>query len=327
MDNSKVLYYPYINVPKKEWIYKSVLYWDEVGVIIPPKYGEQLDLTDQFTRNLLTNELITEVDPNAYYDKLENSFTEFFLRILSKKKYINLRRKAFKHGVFSRIHVNKFEKKLMDELVKMKLAKREEWSSWYFVEEYTANLLLTYLANIIGKLDNYSLATDELINFKINVYKEAINEKLINIREKVLEDILPFPHDVDLRKLKNFKEQNYDKLIDFRIKIETLILDLADTKNQELYDKKYKLKIDEIHKEKDELVIKMNESRLGEILLSTIGGATTAALILINDPESLLALGPLWTSVYAAVNEYDKSKVGNSKLSYLALVNKNLKKK
>lgn len=31
----KVIYYPYINVPQNAWFTTVLLYWDEVGSIIP----------------------------------------------------------------------------------------------------------------------------------------------------------------------------------------------------------------------------------------------------------------------------------------------------
>jgi hypothetical protein len=34
----KVLYFPYIRVPDSEWFTQVLLYWDEVGSIVPYEY-------------------------------------------------------------------------------------------------------------------------------------------------------------------------------------------------------------------------------------------------------------------------------------------------
>lgn len=33
--SNKILYFPYINVPDTAWFSRMLLYWDEVGAIIP----------------------------------------------------------------------------------------------------------------------------------------------------------------------------------------------------------------------------------------------------------------------------------------------------
>ena len=37
LNNEKILYFPYTNIPNEPWMYQSILYWDTVGIIVP--YG------------------------------------------------------------------------------------------------------------------------------------------------------------------------------------------------------------------------------------------------------------------------------------------------
>lgn len=322
MMKNKILYYPYVNIPKDQWIYKSVLYWDEVGAIIPPKYGEEGNITNPFTQKLIDYNLLNQVFPDEYIQQ-KREFSDFFLHLIEQPKFnIDLRRKTFELGGTSRIHINKFYHPFMEELVTRKLARREKWSSWYYVEAYTAGLLMTYLANVIGKLGDYSLSTDELKNFKTNIHKDIIDEKVLSIRENIINDILPFPMDANFKKLRDFKDNNYESLNKFRITIERLILDLAVIEDKELYNRRYNLEIGEINAERERLAKKMDESKIGKVLYSSMGGLITAALAFYVTQDPKLALGPLWVGVSSAVNEYDKANTENHDLAYLALVNK-----
>jgi hypothetical protein len=322
---NKILYYPYINIPKEQWIYKSVLYWDEVGAIIPPTYGEEENLTNHFTKELIENGLLTQVFPEEYIQQ-KKDFSDFFLNLIEQPQFnIDLKRKAFELGSVSRIHINKFYHPFMDELINRKIATRENWSSWYHVEAHTSNLLMTYLANVISKIGDYSLSTDELKNFKINIHKNINDEKILSIRENVINDVLPFPINADLGKLRKFKESNFEDLQKFRLSIERLILELAVIEDKEIYEKKYNLEIDAINHEKERLLALMDESKIGKMAYSSMGGLITAGLAFYVTNDPTLALGPLWVGVSAAVNEYEKSEVQNHELAYLALINKKFK--
>lgn len=323
----KILYYPYINIPKNQWVYKSILYWDEVGAIIPPKYGEENDLLNPFTKKLLKNGLLKQVFPKEYI-KQKKEFSDFFLHLIENPKFnIDDRREAFKIGAVSKIHIQKFYHPFMNELVKRKLAKREEWSSWYYVESYTAGLLMTYLANVISKIGDYCLSTDELKNFKTNIHKNIVDEKILLIRENVIKNILPFAAEADLGKLRKFKDNNYESLKQFRVRIERLILDLAVIENKELYEKRYNLEIEAIDDEKKRLLNLMKESKIGRILYSSMGGLVTAVSAFYVTEIPMLSLGPLLSGVAAAVDEYDKSNTYDHDLAYLALINKKFKRK
>jgi len=38
---SKVLYFPYISLPKSNWMIRTLLYWDEIGSIVPINYSRE----------------------------------------------------------------------------------------------------------------------------------------------------------------------------------------------------------------------------------------------------------------------------------------------
>ena len=58
---NKVLYFPYINVPNSIWFTRMLLYWDEVGAIVPYEYIDNPEKLDSHTKSLVEAELVRAV--------------------------------------------------------------------------------------------------------------------------------------------------------------------------------------------------------------------------------------------------------------------------
>ncbi|PIC56570.1 hypothetical protein CSV80_12470 [Sporosarcina sp. P12(2017)] len=68
MDN--LLYFPNITVPKTDWIYKSLLYWDGVETITPESYLREPNLFEgRHMLDFLEAELVVPVMPMNYIYK------------------------------------------------------------------------------------------------------------------------------------------------------------------------------------------------------------------------------------------------------------------
>lgn len=325
--NNKVLYYPEINIPQDQWLYKSILYWDEVAAIIPRAYGEEQILT-KFSRDLLKNNLLVPIRPFSNYDD-RIDFVNFFISLLHNTKLLNLdeKREDFKNKKVCKIHFNKFHYSLYQSLIDLKLARYNWPSHWLIVERETGKLLMTYLANVLAKSKGYVISTDNRNILKTNLQKFIFDERILTIRESILKDILPFPLNVSVRKIAKFKEKYYDDLKSFRFSIEKLVLELALIEDKKKYKKYYKINIESIEHNRDVIVQRMNESKLGNILFSSMGGLVTASLAVYLTKIPELGIGPLWGGINSALNEYEKDLTGHHELSYLALVNKRLIKK
>ena len=63
---NKVLYFPYIDVPRSAWLIRMLLYWDTVGVIMPYQFVEEPEELTEFTRDLLKAGLLAQVIPGWY---------------------------------------------------------------------------------------------------------------------------------------------------------------------------------------------------------------------------------------------------------------------
>ena len=121
--NNKVLYFPYISVPNSTWFTRMLLYWDEVGAIVPCEYIENPDKLGVHTKNLVEAGLVRQVIPAAYTDNIP-AFRESFLHYLESygNDKLNQRRNSFQRGHVAHIHIEKMDD-LKQSFVTMGLAK------------------------------------------------------------------------------------------------------------------------------------------------------------------------------------------------------------
>lgn len=78
---SNLLYYPHINLPNSAWTIRAILYYENIGSIIPEQYFYEPEHFEPFMREALRNELIEFINP---IDALDNPghVSDVFLTIL-----------------------------------------------------------------------------------------------------------------------------------------------------------------------------------------------------------------------------------------------------
>lgn len=59
----KVLYFPYIRVPGNEWFTRVLLYWDEIGSIVPSEYIYRTEVLGNYMIELLQSGLARQAFP------------------------------------------------------------------------------------------------------------------------------------------------------------------------------------------------------------------------------------------------------------------------
>lgn len=244
---NKVLYFPYINVPNSAWFTRMLLYWDEVGAIVPHDFIENPEKLGEHTRSLVQECLVKQVIP---HDHLYNipSFRDSFLKYIDslENNIIERRRTSFKKGYSSDIHIEKMDG-LEYELRDMGLA-QEYHHPWWFIEVDTGREFMAYLAATLGKLPNLQLdpISDDIEHLQHFLYssrdEKSAHKKISNLRLEILEDIFPSPKEpLKAIEISNFKEKHSGKLKAFRIRVEKEIIDIADIKNEELRKRRLEL--------------------------------------------------------------------------------------
>lgn len=99
------MYFPYCNIPETSWTIKSLLYWDNVGIIVPLSFIENPSRHNKFTIDLLQTDLIESVFSYDYTHKVKN-FDKGFIDLINEPKFpLKKRQKDFANGYFSEIYI------------------------------------------------------------------------------------------------------------------------------------------------------------------------------------------------------------------------------
>ncbi len=331
-----LLYYPYINMPKTNWTVRSLLYYDQIGSIVPMDYFYNPDRYDPFMRELVERELVLPINPMEQFDSPWQVCKPFVDYMNSKDFNLKRRKKSFEqkdgHKIFeskfqgSRIHTNKFDHELLYQIEQAGLATREDNHEWFWVEQKTAGELMMFLASVLGKKIDFLPATD--LKIKSNPFfltKKRI-EQTKQKREIILENLIPFPHEIDITKLTKFKEKNSELLKNFKNGVELIAINSDIEMGSDLF----KEKITELELGKNELMIKMNENKLGKIFFGTFCGISGAVIGLATAGTTGAIIGGLPSfanAIHSALQIEGIKDIENNKgMKYIALVDKELRK-
>lgn len=335
MDN--LLYYPSINLPDTDWTIRALLYYDNIGSIVPEQYFHEPDLYEPFMREAIQNELITPINPMFV---MEHPFevSERFCNYLSNNPKIIERRRLFgtperghfqgernpKTGNWDRLHIDKLDGEIFYHLTHWGLAERID-GYWYKVEKRTANELMTFLASVVANKIDYQPATYRMENsfsttcannqdfeWRARQYK----------RDLILKHLIPYPKQIDLTCLRHFKERHNDLLRSFRNKVELLVLNPTITPESP----QFIMVLEQMKAAKEELYARMNESHWGEIVFGTVCGTIAAGIGFMANPI-IGAIPGFLNAIYSACRiEKPENVIDQTGLKYLALIDKRLRR-
>ncbi|NJD90411.1 MAG: hypothetical protein FIA91_02675 [Geobacter sp.] len=225
---SCAIYYPYINVPRNSWFSKILLYWDEVGAIVPSEYIEDPQRLGPYMRELVKEQLVTQLVPGMYLWNLRNFATAFIQHIDN-----NYRPHPFLYRIpWVKIHMEKLQD-VGDMLVEKQLARRNplDGGAWYEVEPRIANIFMAYLAAVLGQTvsqDRFYPITDNERLLNPFIPHSKFNKEANFVRKVVLEGVLPSPaRAVEPGQLADFKSKYSKELKAFRREVEGRVAEIA----------------------------------------------------------------------------------------------------
>lgn len=329
---SNILYYPYINVPRADWTLRILLYYDNIGSIVPEEYFYEPERNyDEFMLELVRSELVTPINPMDVLDRPWDVTRPFLELIENNQGKLQTAQSRFKKGhrgnihgdkfQKTEIHADKFDQEIFYGLEQLGLAEKAD-GRWYSVEKRTANNLMKFLATIISSKTNRLPTTD----YVRPIYSRSSFKKARNKRETILTSLIPFPEEIDLRRLLKFKEKHSDLLNSFRTKVERIALDPNIIEGTPLFHQH----LAELLMRKDELSVKMNESRFNSILFGTVCGLIGAyhGIATASTKGAIIgALPGFANAVYSALKiERAENVFDQSGLKYMALADKRLRK-
>lgn len=281
-----VLYFPAIRPPDNEWFTRVLLYWDRVGVILPAELAEDHAFLRPYTSALLKEKLLVSVAPEpSFWWGEAHDHVSAFLNLLDPdgRDPLGIREVPTTQRAWVRVHLTKIGDGLAERLQQCDLAKEpstraQDGSRWIDVEQRTANLLMAYLAVLVGKDKEVGMVPITDSETAISAFTtlptqdRPIDTDLQPIRYALLRDILPGPAaGVEPARLAAFKHDHAELLTRFRIRVEKLVEDLAQVPDQRLQAKMVETVRSELNVELVEIERRMSERRWPMAVRGAIG--------------------------------------------------------
>lgn len=322
MENN-ILYFPYINLPNNRWSIKSILYWDTVGTIVPSDYlHNPKGLTDFMKEAVQTGHIIQHFTSD--YENIQQEVDQKILGIIENFSFAILEsQNNFAKGLTSRIHSQKFSWQFFKELERLKVAKRE--GRWYQVENKIAAMMMTSLATSLARELDHIASTDSPVYIQEGNLVGLTKNNPNRIRSYILNEIMPYPREVELSKLIKFKEKYYDQLNRFRLLVDETVWTLNGITDEKNRKNLLNTKMEQIIDRKDQLVARLNENKLGSIALGGVKGMLVDAGIALVTGDVVKPVATVLGTINQIIKEYNGNPIKNEELAYLALMEHRLR--
>lgn len=289
------LYFPYMCVPETSWFTQVLLYWDGAASIVPANMRDCEQSLGKYMCELIDTHLLEPIQPARLHCSPE--FGDNFLEQVDSCSLP----KISESGHWTLLHHEKIGLNVFRQLERRDLAKAldSEDTDCFAVEARTAELFMSYLIGWVCQSDkNRHLfpVTDRGSRLhRMNDPLVPQARPLAEMRYAVITKALPVPsRSVPPIELARFKDQHRDELRRLRCYLNDQLIDLADTKNDELRDAKLESLIQNIRDDVEVLKERMTRRRWPRIALVGVGGLVASGAAIgaaVATGGSALALG------------------------------------
>ncbi|PKN92920.1 MAG: hypothetical protein CVU44_12885 [Chloroflexi bacterium HGW-Chloroflexi-6] len=210
-----ILYYPTISIRNPSWIRQVILYWDQIGSIIPREL-------DGFTRQsediriLRRFEIFRTYHPEDSVRHCDELSKEFLALVKTAKFQLAVKQTPGRINRF-RVYHTKISKPLAEDLIEGGYAILD--GAWLYLERSYALLYMSLLAKYLADDDQNSLTTPGT-DFKAYLDLNFSSDDEGNTRSGLsftLNNVLPMPRqDVSIEKIIEFKSKRHLELLNFR---------------------------------------------------------------------------------------------------------------
>jgi hypothetical protein len=302
---STILYYPTIDIPNTKWLRKALLYWDEIGSIIPRNYqGESSIKFSPDVAFLLNEGVFRPIDPYVLitHQEVLAEFEHEFMEVIESDTFQKLIvGKDLK--LISRIHEHKVSDFVINGLEEIRLARRKHNSPWLMFENITAHAYMSLLAKYLSRVDSQATVpgTDQNI-FQDLIYRSPQQAGAAGIFTN-LQNILPMPReDVPFEDILEFRRRREFDLMRFRQKIHVFQSELQPAETSE-----HVIQIVQKHQQEIQLGLADLMPRFVEDKLAVVFGSLNSILS-IQSPTLLgagLVIANLATNLVEIPIEYE----------------------
>lgn len=216
-----ILYYPKIAIPDGLWLRQALLYWDQIGSIVPRELGQENHPTPGL-RYLYDLGIFHPYNPEDFIlgdSELRTEFEQEFIAISKKPAFWKKLPPPAVRRFDSQIHIAKITENLSEYIQSKGLAiQRDRYDHWYQFERSAAMLYMSLLAKYIAdSAEELTIPGTDFELFKDLIFHTEKPNFSASCFELTLQDILPVPsQDTPLEKIMEFKSKRKDELISFR---------------------------------------------------------------------------------------------------------------
>jgi hypothetical protein len=344
-----VLYFPYISVPRNAWFTRVLLYWDEVGSIVPERHAQDLSRVSAFMRDLVGAGLVRPIVPENFDRWLWRAIEPFLEFVDSDPEIVRRAALGFgseaasrggsEPGTSMQIHRGKLGLVLGDQLQDRGLARPagngRRRGDWLEVESRTATAYMAYLSATLGAIEDVEMdpITDTLGSLTAFSRAEPASPMQLaaELRMGVLESVLPGPADsISVSTLVRFKERHGELLGRFRRHIESSLLELAVIPDADVREAKRSILTADLQDQLAEIQGQMRPKWTKLVfgtLCSVLGAAIPVGTAAATGafPVAAAGLPGLMNAVYSAQTAVRSSgKARKDPLAYAALAQEHL---
>jgi uncharacterized protein DUF6236 len=271
-----------------------LLYWDEVGSIVPSPYEQDVSRLTPYMTELVHAELVRPIVPERYDQYLVEAARPF-LEFVDSDPLIKARsggglgsapapRTGAPAGTVMKIHGGKLGHDVESALVDRGLARRGTDGSWIEVESRTGSAYMAFLAAGLGSLEEVEMdpITDGIGSLAPFADTESADDTIAlsnALAMRVLEGVLPGPAEsVPVGELVDFKEAHGPLLAGFRGRLESQLLDIAEISDERLRERRVLILTEELQAELEEVEARMNARSWPRLVFGTLCGVLGAAI-------------------------------------------------
>jgi hypothetical protein len=151
--DAHALYYPYIHVRNANWLKMALLYWESITRIVPQTYS--LSDGSYGTAEAVAEGLVHSISPEPYLAGAAKRFREKFLSPKKRRHSKRIWRTIDKVQNDEIVDINsaKFDRALLDKLIKLRLASRRTDTDIAMEREVSTAYMLCLASEIAAKID------------------------------------------------------------------------------------------------------------------------------------------------------------------------------
>ena len=230
-----LLYYPSFQLPSSSWLKTSLLYWDEVGSIVPSRMERVLETPD--LKYLSDEGIYKRFDPGPYfYDAQQSgSFIDQFIQRLEAPEFEQEMTRP-NSGQYWHLAFEKMNYSVWTELANRNLTPdRVDGDGWIRVKKPAAIIYMGLLAKALATSNaEYVQPSTDRIDYENIIYRCSASQTPLPGIAVSLKGLLPIVSaDVPLQSIIQFKRKHFDELLRLRQTVDECQTKIEDAKSED----------------------------------------------------------------------------------------------